>query len=390
MKGVCKMNRYYSAIVFITMSILIVIVAHLFDNETLSQRVKKEFFSIACLIGLGCLCEYLGICFNGAPYISTTVHGIIKAVEFSIAPIIPILYANIIGFKRKKTKKKIIILLILIINFICELISVFVPFVFQIDENNVYKHAFFYSFYIIMYIAGIVLFIFELIKYTKKYQSRNLVTLISIIGFLISGFLIRLFNSDLYTDWLVVAISLLLFIIYYSDLILKVDPLTCLLNRKSYQNRIKKIDYSTAIIILDANKFKSINDNYGHQAGDAILKIIAQTIIEAYGKYAHCYRIGGDEFCVILKRGKLEKILQIEKEKFDIYQIIEDLNKNFDELLAEKCKEFPMLENGVSKGYGIFYGVIDEFKNDRNSTETISDVIKIADEMMYKEKNNKE
>ena len=380
------MNRYYSTIVFITLAILVATVIHLFDNETLSQRVKKEFLSIACLIGIGCACEYLGIFFNGAPYISTTIHGIIKAVEFSIAPIIPVLYANIVGLKTKKTKKKIILFSILIVNSICELISVYIPFIFYIDKDNVYRHSFFYGIYIFMYITGIGFFIFELIKYTKKYQSRNLITLIAIIGFLICGFSIRVFNAEVYTDWLVVAISLLLFIIYYSDLILKVDPLTCLLNRKSYQNRIKKIDYATAIIILDANKFKEINDHYGHQVGDKVLKIIAKTIIEAYGKYAHCYRIGGDEFCIILKRGKLEAIIQKE-DNFDNYKMIEDLNNNFDELLSNKIKDFPMLKNGVSKGYGIFYGTLDEFKNHSNPSETINEVIKQADDRMYNEKN---
>lgn len=380
------MERYYSAIVFITLVALGVIMVHLKDNETISRRVKKEIFIIAGLIFIGCVCEFFGLYLNGTSSKFSTIHGIIKAIELTIAPVIPILYTKIVGLKNANIKKQVIILICLIINGICEFISVFTPFIFWIDENNIYRHAFFYSFYTIMYSAGIIFFIIELLKYTRKYQSKNIVTLISILVFLISGFLIKVLNEEINTDWLVVTIALLQFIIYYSDLALKVDPMTTLLNRKSYENRLKKIDYMTAIIILDANYFKEINDQYGHQFGDEILKIIAKTILKAYGKYAHCYRIGGDEFCVILKHGKLEEITKANKNKHDKYQAIENLNNNFKELLSQKYEEFPMLKNGVSIGYGIYYGNSDEFKHSHYLSNTIRDVVKIADERMYKEK----
>ena len=379
------MERYYSAIVFITLVALGVIMVHLKDNETISRRVKKEIFIIAGLIFIGCVCEFFGLYLNGTSSKFSTIHGIIKAIELTIAPVIPILYTKIVGLKNANIKKQVIILICLIINGICEFISVFTPFIFWIDENNIYRHAFFYSFYTIMYSAGIIFFIIELLKYTRKYQSKNIVTLISILVFLISGFLIKVLNEEINTDWLVVTIALLQFIIYYSDLALKVDPMTTLLNRKSYENRLKKIDYMTAVIILDANNFKEINDNNGHQCGDEILKIIARTILKAYGKYAHCYRIGGDEFCVILKRGKLEEITKANENKHDRYNALEDLNNNFKKLLSQKYEEFPMLKNGVSIGYGIYYGNHDEFKHS-HYTSTIKDVVKIADERMYKEK----
>lgn len=380
------MERYYSAIVFITLSALGVVMFHLKDNETLSSRVKKELFIIASLIFTGCICEFLGLYLNETNSKFTIIHGIIKAIELTIAPIIPILFTKIVGLKSVKRKKQVVILIVLIMNGICEFISVFTPFIFYIDENNIYRHAFFYNFYTITYLAGIIFFIIELLKYTRKYQSKNIITLISILVFLISGFLIKVFNNNINTDWLVVTIVLLQFIIYYSDLALKVDPLTTLLNRKSFENRVKKTDYTTAVIILDANNFKEINDQYGHQFGDEILKVIAKTILKTYGKYAHCYRIGGDEFCVILKRGKLEEITKANKKKYDRYSSIESLNNYFKELLSQEYDEFPMLKNGVSIGYGIYYGNSDEFKHNHYSSNTIRDVIKIADERMYKEK----
>ena len=183
-----------------------------------------------------------------------------------------------------------------------------------------------------------------------------------------------------------------MFIVYYSDLSLKVDALTLLLNRKSYEHRLKKLDYKTAIIIFDANDFKSINDTYGHQHGDKILQIIANTIVETYGKYAHCYRIGGDEFCAILKNGMFEKLTD-KKENFDSYKMLEDLNLSFNEALAEKYEQYPMLKKGVSVGFGIYYGLYEINKNENNtddhySLSSVKDVIKMADERMYQNKQN--
>lgn len=383
------MEQYYSAIVFIVLTMLGTMIIHLFENQTLSRRVKKELIIIASLIMTATICEFLGIYLNNTSQELKVVHGIVKAIEFTISPVIPILYVKVIGFKYMGKVVKNFIFAIGIANGICEFISIKKPIIFEIDTKNVYQHGRFYVLYIIMYFIETLLFIIELLKYTRRYQSRNILTLISILTFLIFGFLIRVFDSTVYTDWLVVAISFLMFIIYYSDLALKVDPLTSLLNRKSYENRLKKLNYPTAIILLDANNFKIVNDQFGHQYGDKILKIIAKTILSAYGKYGYCYRIGGDEFCVILKPGKFEELLKKQKNQHDNYQVLEILNANFDKMLSKEYESHPILKNGVSKGYGIYYAVSDEFKHNYYSKETVMEVVKIADERMYKDKNNK-
>ena len=54
-------------------------------------------------------------------------------------------------------------------------------------------------------------------------------------------------------------------------------------------------------MVIDIDNFKQINDQYGHLAVDRCLEEIADCIKKAYGKAGNCYRIGGDEFCVLLK-----------------------------------------------------------------------------------------
>lgn len=363
---------------------------HFFENETLSRKCKDEFCKIAILIIIGVSCEFIGIFLNDSLQNLRYVHGVIKAIELSVAPIISICYVKIVKVKENNKIITYIITTLLLFNALCELISVFTPFVFFIDENNIYQHGDFYWIYILMYLSGIAYFIVSLLNYTKKYQSRNIATLIAILTFLGIGIQLRFIDTSVNSDWLLVSVAYILFIVYYSDLSLKVDALTLLLNRKSYEHRLKMLDYKTAIIIFDANDFKSINDTYGHQFGDKILQVISKTIIEIYGKYAHCYRIGGDEFCAILKNGMLEK-LSDEKDNYDSYKILEDLNQSFNDALTQQREQYPMLKNGVSIGFGIYYGLYDINKtetNDHYSLSSVKDVIKMADERMYKNKQS--
>ncbi|WP_283231516.1 GGDEF domain-containing protein [Fusibacillus kribbianus] len=79
------------------------------------------------------------------------------------------------------------------------------------------------------------------------------------------------------------------------------DGLTGLLNQNSYLNKTDALSQNGTLIVFDIDDFKKINDNYGHLIGDQCLKEIAASIKKAYSKDGFCYRIDGDEFCVLLK-----------------------------------------------------------------------------------------
>jgi diguanylate cyclase (GGDEF)-like protein len=51
--------------------------------------------------------------------------------------------------------------------------------------------------------------------------------------------------------------------------------------------------------MFDVDDFKSTNDRHGHPYGDVSLRVIAENIKASFGKIGLCYRIGGDEFCVL-------------------------------------------------------------------------------------------
>ena len=81
------------------------------------------------------------------------------------------------------------------------------------------------------------------------------------------------------------------------------DPLTALPNRRSFDDRmitLSNTGQDNALLVIDVDEFKEINDTQGHDAGDALLRHLAQTIHSAIRTGDTLARIGGNEFTVLL------------------------------------------------------------------------------------------
>jgi len=86
-----------------------------------------------------------------------------------------------------------------------------------------------------------------------------------------------------------------------------VDPLTDVLNRRGFERELKRsLAYlkrygtSAALLYVDLDRFKSINDRHGHAAGDAVLKAVTMVIARHTRASDVVARLGGDEFAVLL------------------------------------------------------------------------------------------
>ena len=102
------------------------------------------------------------------------------------------------------------------------------------------------------------------------------------------------------------------------------DPLTGLYNRGAFNDLCKSNPSNIALVLVDVDYFKKVNDTYGHEVGDKILKKVAGALSSAFRSTDLPCRIGGDEFAVIvtnvspsLKNVIVEKINQIVKDLFD-------------------------------------------------------------------------
>lgn len=86
-----------------------------------------------------------------------------------------------------------------------------------------------------------------------------------------------------------------------------VDPLTDVLNRRGFERElvrslayVKRYGTSAALVYLDLDGFKPVNDRHGHAAGDAVLKAVAAALQRQVRASDVVARIGGDEFAVLL------------------------------------------------------------------------------------------
>jgi len=86
-----------------------------------------------------------------------------------------------------------------------------------------------------------------------------------------------------------------------------IDPLTGLLNRRGFERELKRsVAYvkrygtSAALLFLDLDGFKPVNDHHGHAAGDAVLRAVAAVLVRQVRASDLVARLGGDEFVVLL------------------------------------------------------------------------------------------
>ncbi len=118
------------------------------------------------------------------------------------------------------------------------------------------------------------------------------------------------------------------------------DALTGVLNRRGYHTVINRLSLETfpvALLLIDVDNFKTINDTYGHSMGDEALKDIAQKLLKTFRNTDITSRIGGDEFAVILSEVTAENRSAIEKK----------INALNEQLQAPDSDDFPKLSLSV-------------------------------------------
>ena len=141
------------------------------------------------------------------------------------------------------------------------------------------------------------------------------------------------------------------------------DKLTGLYNRRGYDFLIKNVDMETStLIIIDLDKFKTVNDTYGHDIGDRVLAKAADIIYNSFRNADYVSRIGGDEFAVIMVHSDAE---------------LADLIRKKYEVMNEKMMDDEDGLPPLSFSAGVAFGEVGK---------DVKSVFKGADEALYKAK----
>ncbi|MDQ3229696.1 MAG: GGDEF domain-containing protein [Pseudomonadota bacterium] len=101
-----------------------------------------------------------------------------------------------------------------------------------------------------------------------------------------------------------------------TEALTRTDELTGLCNRRGFQVHLKQRRQDDALtgrglLLIDCDRFKSINDDHGHLVGDRVLQGVANILRSAAGPDDVACRLGGDEFCLVIKASQQTELLRM-------------------------------------------------------------------------------
>lgn len=282
-----------------------------------------------------------------------------NVLGFALTPMIPIVITLI--FDRRILTTHRLILVPTVINIIAVVLSPLFGFIFHVDANNEYIRGKYFYIFIIVYIINILFLVISTLNMSKKYNYPMMLKLVALSLFTIISTSIQLVVPSAYSSWHSVTLALFLYFLLMSEFDSSFDTLTGLYNRATFDKAVEDLvkQKGLSIIILDINDFKNVNDTYGHDYGDRVIKTVASVVRESFNKHFKCYRYGGDEFSIISSETDPEKI------EFQL--------KAMTKALAEKRENGNLLPT-VSYGYSVLQGeeILDFHK-----------ILKEADDQMY-------
>lgn len=351
------MSVLYTVSVFSTLFILTITAADVAENRLISQNIKSRAIVVCILIAVCSLGEWTAQIVKGTSPELLWVNRIARVLVFSCAPAVGVIAAFSYG---QPVRPKLVFGLVLA-HAAFQLVSVCFGWVFWVDAQNIYHRQALYPVYVIAFILGLVYCGWCILRNNKQYQQG--IDWVMVLSFLTLslGIVLPVFRPDIRVGFLCTAICNLLFYIRYYKIVLQVDAVTGLQNRRCYDVTIAGMDTAACILLFDVDKFKQVNDTYGHSVGDLCLKHIGTILQQVYGKFGTCYRIGGDEFCVILPKN---------------WDRVKEFNQQFQDAVQDLRASDSRMPK-VSVGYSMFYPI------DRHIRNTID----AADDMLYRNKH---
>jgi len=343
---------------FIIANILFLLV-FLLTNTVFEKEITRRFFiSIIILIILTVSenIEY-ALGFKAQP---TMLRVWMKALGYVLRPMM--IYVLILILKYRSKKERLLIGIPLMINTVVSFSSLFCGISFSFDATNQFvRGPLGYTPHIC---SGfyMLLILFLSIGFFKE---RNYME----AGIIFSIVMVCVVATVLESVWdhegllrVASSLSITFFYLYFCTQSLKRDALTKVLNRHCfYRDAEKYKDKLTAVLSMDLNNLKQINDTHGHAAGDEAIIVTAECIRKNLLKGCYLYRTGGDEFMILCPK-HAANIEQLQSMMKAIYQDMEQTTyqcaigmaeyrqgERFDKLCARADKEMYEMKKNLKK-----------------------------------------
>ena len=281
-----------------------------------------------------------------------------------------IIYLILMHIDRKTRGLHMILFWVLsVVEMVLLIANLFVPIVFEIDENNVYHRG---DYYILFVILGFVLLFYGYSYYMIAKLRNPSLRYFPVLEFLAPILIGNIVQMQMYGISLLpisFAVAFAAITIALQNECIYIDKLTGAYNRYELDKILKRRHYRRGekliAMMLDLNDFKSINDTYSHEEGDQALVAFAKALMEAIGSEGLVIRFAGDEFIILIPVFKPATI--------DDYK--DRIHKKLDEYNETSGKPYKL---STAIGGRIF---------DPHSENT-SGIVNEIDSMMYKDKRD--
>lgn len=352
----------YTAIVFTASFVMLSLCIAALLNPLIQKRKKGSFallFISLILVNIG---EWFATIYTGGTAVAVMLR-IARFIEYSFAPVAALAAVNALGYDRKHIRIGGIVCLV---NFALEIASIPLGLVFTIEPVEGAVGIFYaargplYWLYALITAASLVYMLAHCIGYSVRYQFRDIGLLICICVMVVFAFVMQVVWKDFNLGWVCGSFAVVMLYVYYEELIHQIDSLTGLLNRGGFETNLQKLKQPAWIVFFDVDRFKTINDVYGHMYGDEVLRIISSNVREFFSEWGYCFRYGGDEFCAIITRDDVD---------------LRTLIKAYEDRLAVLRQKDPRLPS-ISAGFARYDPAVEAF----------DEAVNRADEMMYDEK----
>lgn len=351
----------HTSVVSITCMLMLTMLVQTYTSDSMEERLRNAFLRGFATILFCALLDWTRVELNGSQLVPVWLHGAVVSLEYTLAPVVVLFLIGVMGAIERNS----FLVPLLVFNGLLQFTSGFTEWIFYIDAANNFVRGEWFRVHVLIYSIGIFVMYWEVYRCSWIYQNRNGWMLFMSILSLTIGVGENEFGGECHTTFLAVSIAATMFYVYFMDIGIQTDPMTKLLNRRCYDSHLKKIDCPTAVVMFDVDKFKYINDTYGHEKGDIVLQHVAICLRRTFGRLGYLYRLGGDEFCLILRKGYLEKV------DFGL------LRRALDRHLEMYRRHEPLMP-AVSMGHAIYDGGL-----------SVQNVVKQADQQMYADKKGR-
>lgn len=332
----------------------------LVSKNVLINKKRKIYFIIS--FSLVAICSFLelgGKAINAFNQINNDLYAALKSIEYCLVPIM----AFFIGIMfYDKGILRWFQASLAGINVVIVIFNVFFKFLYNFNDDGVYSHGSFYWVYLVVYILSTLFCLIQGFRMMHQYDFKNWYQLMLAAVCLVAAIIIQSI-IDVPLDFFALSICSLLIYVFITEVSGQTDSITGLYSRKTFDVRFSELENNSVVAIIDIDLFKDCNDKYGHRFGDEVLKVLGEEVFKIFHKYGMCFRIGGDEFAIIMTKN-------IEK----CSELFETLDKEIEKISATN-KKIPSISYGYAK-----------YNARALSPE---ETFNIADECLYKRKEAK-